>query len=162
LGSSDGAYVSGDAAIGARCPVVRCHALRLPLTRAYDPSEWVSPPPRRPLRCFGATRSTRSSRSSRRPAEGTTTSSGEALHGPAAGLVAQSRHLESRRPARGLPTGAPGTCRVIVPRAGIHKTPHTWLEPDLMLLSSERVARTERYLDGADLVIEVSGARSAV
>lgn len=56
----------------------------------------------------------------------------------------------------------PGTCRVIVPRAGIHKTPHTWLEPDLMLLSSERVARTERYLDGADLVIEVSGARSAV
>jgi Uma2 family endonuclease len=52
---------------------------------------------------------------------------------------------------------------VIVPRVGIHKTPHTWLEPDLMLLTSERVARTERYLDGADLAIEVSvGARSAV
>jgi Uma2 family endonuclease len=36
------------------------------------------------------------------------------------------------------------------------------LEPDLMLLTSDRVARTERHLDGADLVIEVSGARSAV
>ena len=55
-----------------------------------------------------------------------------------------------------------GTCRVIIPRAGIQKTPHTWVEPDLMLVTAERVARTGRYLEGADLVVEVSGARSAV
>ncbi len=56
----------------------------------------------------------------------------------------------------------PGTCRVLVPRAGVQRTPHTWLEPDLMLVTTERFDRPESLLDGADLVIEVSGARSAV
>ena len=56
----------------------------------------------------------------------------------------------------------PGTCRLLFPRAGVQKTPDTWVEPDLMLVTTERLDRTERYLEGADLVIEISGPRSAV
>ena len=55
-----------------------------------------------------------------------------------------------------------GTCRVLIPRAGIQRTPHTWLEPDLMLVTMARFDRTRSQLEGADLVIEISGPRSAV
>ncbi len=56
----------------------------------------------------------------------------------------------------------PGTCRVVIPRAGVQRTPHTWLEPDLMLITQARFDHVVSQLDSADLVVEISGARSAV
>ena len=50
-----------------------------------------------------------------------------------------------------------------VPRAGIWRTPHTWLEPDLFYVSAETQARLEpNYRTTADLVIEVISPGSAI
>ena len=56
----------------------------------------------------------------------------------------------------------PGKCRVVIPRSGVQGTPDTWLEPDLMLVTQDRFDRVANQLDGADLVVEISGSRSAV
>src|SRR5215218_1377522 len=46
--------------------------------------------------------------------------------------------------------------RLYVPRAGIWKIPHTWLEPDLFYVSAETQAKLEpNYRTTADLVVEV-------
>jgi Uma2 family endonuclease len=55
----------------------------------------------------------------------------------------------------------PGSCRVVVPRAGVQRTPDTWLEPDLMLITQHRFDGVVKQLDGADLVVEISGPGSA-
>ena len=50
-----------------------------------------------------------------------------------------------------------------VPRAGIWRTPHTWLEPDLFYVSAETQARLQpNYRTTADLVIEVISPGSAI
>ena len=52
---------------------------------------------------------------------------------------------------------------LFVPRAGIWRTPHTWLEPDLFYVSAETQARMEpNYRTTADLVIEVISPGSAI
>lgn len=56
----------------------------------------------------------------------------------------------------------PGVCRVVIPRSGVQRTPDTWLEPDLMLVTQDRFDRVAKALEGSDLVVEISGARSAV
>src|SRR5262245_49594790 len=55
----------------------------------------------------------------------------------------------------------PGTCRVVVPRAGVQRTPATWLEPDLMLVTQDRFDHVIKQLEGADLVVEIGGPASA-
>jgi Uma2 family endonuclease len=58
-------------------------------------------------------------------------------------------------------SGNKGT--LFVPRAGIWKTPHTWLEPDLFYVSAETQAQLEpNYRTTADLVIEVISPGSAI
>lgn len=53
--------------------------------------------------------------------------------------------------------------KLLVPRAGIWRTPHTWLEPDLFYVSAETQARLEpNYRTTADLVIEVISPGSAI
>ena len=53
--------------------------------------------------------------------------------------------------------------RLYVPRAGIWRTPHTWLEPDLFYVSAETQARLKPdYRTTADLVIEVISPGSAI
>jgi len=50
-----------------------------------------------------------------------------------------------------------------VPRAGIWRTPNTWLEPDLFYVSAETQAQLARnYRTTADLVIEVLSPGSAI
>jgi Uma2 family endonuclease len=50
-----------------------------------------------------------------------------------------------------------------VPRAGIWRTPHTWLEPDLFYVSAETQAQLDpKYRKTADLVIEVISPGSAI
>jgi Uncharacterized protein conserved in cyanobacteria len=52
---------------------------------------------------------------------------------------------------------------LLVPRAGIWRTPHTWLEPDLFYVSAETQARMQpNYRTTADLVIEVISPGSAI
>lgn len=49
------------------------------------------------------------------------------------------------------------------PRAGIWRTPHTWLEPDLFYISAETSEQIDsRYPTTADLVIEVISTGSAI
>jgi len=53
--------------------------------------------------------------------------------------------------------------KLYVPRAGIWRTPHTWLEPDLFYVSAETQARLKPdYRTTADLVIEVISPGSAI
>jgi Uma2 family endonuclease len=53
--------------------------------------------------------------------------------------------------------------RLHVPRAGIWRTPHTWLEPDLFYVSAETQALLRPdYRTTADLVIEVISPGSAI
>ena len=53
--------------------------------------------------------------------------------------------------------------RLYFPRAGIWKTPHTWLEPDLFYVSGETQARmASDYRTTADLVIEIISPSSAI
>ena len=57
----------------------------------------------------------------------------------------------------------PGQCRLFVPRAAIWTSPHTYLEPDLFLVSAERLETTDPgRLSSADLVVEVHSASSAM
>jgi Uma2 family endonuclease len=53
-----------------------------------------------------------------------------------------------------------------VPRAGIVKTPNTWIEPDLFYVASETEARLDpnypQYFSTADLIIEVISPSSAI
>lgn len=56
-----------------------------------------------------------------------------------------------------------GKGKLYFPRAGIWRTPHTWLEPDLFYVSAETQARLEpNYRTTADLVIEVISPGSAI
>ncbi|HEY2962888.1 MAG TPA: Uma2 family endonuclease [Pyrinomonadaceae bacterium] len=58
-------------------------------------------------------------------------------------------------------SGDKGT--LYVPRAGIWRTPHTWLEPDLFYVSAETQAKLDpNYRTTADLVIEVISPGSAI
>ena len=58
-------------------------------------------------------------------------------------------------------SGDKGT--LYVPRAGIWRTPHTWLEPDLFYVSAETQAKLDpKYRTTADLVIEVISPGSAI
>ena len=60
-----------------------------------------------------------------------------------------------------IKTGDKG--RLYVPRAGIWKTPHTWLEPDLFYVSAQTQAKLEpNYRTTADLVVEVISPGSAI
>ena len=53
--------------------------------------------------------------------------------------------------------------RLYVPRAGIWRTPHTWLEPDLFYVSAETQSQlAQNYRTTADLVIEVISPGSAI
>src|SRR5829696_9292516 len=53
--------------------------------------------------------------------------------------------------------------KLYVTRAGIWRTPHTWLEPDLFYVSAETQARLKPdYRTTADLVIEVISPGSAI
>ena len=56
-----------------------------------------------------------------------------------------------------------GKGKLYFPRAGIWRTPHTWLEPDLFYVSTETQARLDpNYRTTADLVIEVISPSSAI
>lgn len=58
-------------------------------------------------------------------------------------------------------SGDKGT--LYVPRAGIWRTPHTWLEPDLFYVSPETQAKLDpKYRTTADLVVEVISPGSAI
>ena len=60
-----------------------------------------------------------------------------------------------------IKSGDKGT--LYVPRAGIWRTPHTWLEPDLFYVSAETQAQLDpAYTTTADLVIEVISPGSAI
>jgi Uma2 family endonuclease len=60
-------------------------------------------------------------------------------------------------------SGNKGKGKLYVPRAGIWRTPHTWLEPDLFYVSAETQARLKPdYRTTADLVIEVISPGSAI
>ena len=62
-----------------------------------------------------------------------------------------------------LESGNKGKGKLYVPRAGIWRTPHTWLEPDLFYVSAETQARLEpHYRTTADLVIQVISPGSAI
>jgi Uma2 family endonuclease len=53
--------------------------------------------------------------------------------------------------------------RLYFPRAGIWKTPHTWLEPDLFYVSPETQALlAPNYRTTADLVIEIISPSTAI
>src|SRR5262245_61387326 len=53
--------------------------------------------------------------------------------------------------------------KLYVPRAGIWRPPHTWLEPDLFYVSAETERQIDsKYLTTADLVIEVISPGSAI
>jgi Uma2 family endonuclease len=54
-------------------------------------------------------------------------------------------------------------CRLFVPRAAIWTAAHTYLEPDLFLVSAERLTTTDAgRLTSADLVVEVTSPSSAM
>ncbi len=60
-----------------------------------------------------------------------------------------------------ITSGDNGT--IYFPRAGIWRTPHTWLEPDLFYVSAETQSQMDpEYRTTADLVIEVISPGSAI
>lgn len=62
-----------------------------------------------------------------------------------------------------IKSGNRGKGKLYFPRAGIWRTPHTWLEPDLFYVSAETQARLDpNYRTTADLVIEVISPSSAI